>query len=261
MSTRQTPTATPQQGATDDTGSSQPIGAYGLLADCNTAALADSRGSIDWLCLPRYDSPAVFARILDPDAGHWSIRPMGRFTTSRRYLPGTLVLETTFVTEDGVIRLTDALVFADGQRGHALGQRSPRELLRLLEGISGKVALAMELVPRPEYGLVYPLFRATEHGGRTFGGPNQIAVCVGVPVEIEDSTMRATLEVGEGDSVGFAMRWVPPQADGAQPTAAEGVARRIEDTVEGWRSWEAEHDVYEGPHRELVRLSSRWGPS
>jgi GH15 family glucan-1,4-alpha-glucosidase len=257
MSTRQIRSVTPQPAASDATGSSQPIGAYGLLADCNTAALADSRGSIDWLCLPRYDSPAVFARILDPKAGHWSIRPIGQFTTTRRYLPGTLVLETTFETEDGVIRLTDALLFADGQRGHALGQDAPRELVRLLEGVSGRVEFAMELVPRPEYGLVQPLFRATDHGGRTFGGPNQIAVSSGAMVAIKDATMRAGAEIGAGDSVGFAMRWMPPEGGGGQPTAAQDVARRIEDTIEGWRSWEAEHDIYDGPHRELVRLSSR----
>ncbi len=240
-----------------NTGASQPIDAYGLLADCNTAALTDRQGSIDWLCLPRYDSPAVFARLLDPDAGHWSIRPVGRFTTTRCYRSGTLVLETTFETDDGVVRLTDALAFAEGQRGHELGRGAPRELLRLVEGLSGRVPVAMELVPRPEYGLVQPLFRRTEYGGRTFGGANQVAVCAGAPVEIEDSIMRATFELGEGRSVGFAMRWLAPEGEDALPTAAERVAQRIEDTVEAWRSWEAEHDIYEGPHRELVRLSSR----
>jgi alpha,alpha-trehalase len=252
-----TPSANPQADTNDATASSQPIGAYGLLADCNTAALADSRGSIDWLCLPRYDSPAVFARILDRDAGHWSIRPVGPSTTSRRYLPGTLVLETTFETEDGVIRLTDALVFAAGQRGHELGRDSPHELLRLVEGVRGRVAVASELVPRPEFGLVRPLCRATEYGGRTFGGPNQIELCSGMEVAIEDATMRAAADIDEGGKVGFAMRWVPPEGDSVLPTAAEDVSGRIDDTVEGWRSWEAEHDVYEGPHRELVRLSSR----
>src|SRR5438874_9818263 len=82
---------------------STPIADYGLLADCNTAALVGLDGSIDWLCLPRYDSPSVFARILDPDAGHWSIRPHGSFTSERRYLPRTLVLETTFTTDTGTV--------------------------------------------------------------------------------------------------------------------------------------------------------------
>src|SRR5215208_7935383 len=80
---------------------SQPVANYGLLADCNSAALADRDGSIDWLCLPRYDSDAVFARLLDPDAGHWSIRPAGEYTAERRYLSGTLVMETVFTTESG----------------------------------------------------------------------------------------------------------------------------------------------------------------
>ena len=236
---------------------SQPISDYSLLSDCNTAALVDLGGSIDWLCLPRFDSPAVFTRILDPDAGHWSIRPVRGFTSTRSYLPGTLVLETIFETDEGVVSLTDALVFADAQRGHELGHGSPRELLRLLRGVSGRVTIAMELVPRPEYGLVRPLVRATEHGGRTFGGQNQIALCAGVPVELEDSTLRATFTIDAGEQVGFAMRWLPPEGGGAEPTPADQVASRIEDTAEAWRSWEAEHDVYEGPHRELVRMSAR----
>ena len=257
MSTRSTPSATAEPGASDGAGSSQPIGAYGLLADCNTAALVDRHGSIDWLCLPRYDSPAVFARILDREAGHWSIRPVGGFTTTRQFLPGTLVLETTFATDDGAVRLTDALVFAEGQRGHELGRDAPRELVRLVEGVSGRLELAMELVPRPEYGLVQPLFRRTEYGGRTFGGPNQIAVRAGTEVDIEDSALRATFELAEGERAGFAMRWIPLDGGGAEPAAPEDVVRRIEDTVDGWRSWEAEHDIYVGPHHELVRLSSR----
>src|ERR1700745_3703092 len=95
-----------------------PIREYGLLAACNTAALAAVDGSIDWLCLPRYDSESVFGRILDEAAGHWSIPPVGAFTSERRYLPGTLVIETTFTTGTGSVTLTDALVFAEGQRGH-----------------------------------------------------------------------------------------------------------------------------------------------
>src|SRR5213592_1170202 len=98
-----------------------PIGEYGLLADCNSAALVSRDGSIDWLCLPRFDSPAVFARILDPAAGHWLIRPVGSFEPHRRYVPGTLVIETTFETETGSVRMRDAMAFAEGQRGHETG--------------------------------------------------------------------------------------------------------------------------------------------
>jgi GH15 family glucan-1,4-alpha-glucosidase len=237
---------------------SQPVADYGLLADCTTAALVARDGSIDWLCLPRYDSPSVFGRILDAAAGHWSIRPAGTFTSERRYLPGTLVLETTFTTETGSVRLTDALVFAEGQRGHDLGYEAPHELVRSVEGVAGEVELVFELAPRTEYGLVRPLFRKEGDGGRTFGGPNRISVRAGVPVEIDDVTMKATFAVSAGEQIGFSVRWIPTEAHEPPPaTAPADVAARIADTVEGWRSWEADHDVYEGPHRELVRLSSR----
>src|SRR4051812_47602083 len=176
----------------------RPIADYGLLADCTSSALVDRDGSIDWLCLPHYDSPGVFARILDPDAGHWSIAPSGPSTAERRYVPGTLVVETTFRTPSGVVRLTDAMAFAPGQRGHDLGRDAPHEILRLVTGVEGEVELEVELAPRPEYGLVKPLFRQEGQGGRTFGGPNQISVSAGVPVDVEDSTMRGRFTVAEG---------------------------------------------------------------
>jgi len=236
---------------------SRPIADYGLLADCNSAALVDRDGSIGWLCLPRYDSPAVFAQILDPEAGHWQIRPSGAYRSERRYLPGTLVVETTFATESGSVRLTDAMAFREGQRHHELGFSAPHLILRLVEGVLGEVQLGFELAPRPEYGLVKPLFRATDSGGRTFGGPNQVVVSAGVATAVEDSTMSANFTVSAGERVGFALQWASPEGPAPEPFAPDQVAARIEDTVEAWRSWEAEHDVYEGPHRELVRLSSR----
>src|SRR4051812_33606492 len=186
---------------------STPIADYALLADCNSAALVSRDGSVDWLCLPRYDSPALFARLLGPGAGHFSIRPAGPFETRRRYLPGSLVLETTFTTDSGTVKVTDAMAFAEGQRNHELGLDSPHELLRLVEGVSGTVELELELAPRPEYGLVRPLFRRTPDGGRTFGGPSRIAVTAGVPVEIADATMRGSFMAVEGGQAGFALRW------------------------------------------------------
>src|SRR5205809_2680484 len=110
--------------ASGERGDFLPVAEYGLLADCNSAALVSRDGSIDWLCLPRYDSPAVFARILDPTAGHWAIRPAGEFAVTRRYVPGTLVIETTFTTATGEVRLTDAMAVAEGQRGHDLGKNA-----------------------------------------------------------------------------------------------------------------------------------------
>jgi GH15 family glucan-1,4-alpha-glucosidase len=236
---------------------SQPVANYGLLADCNSAALVDRDGSIDWLCLPRYDSDAVFARLLDPDAGHWSIRPAGPYRAERRYLPGTLVVETTFTTDTGQVRLTDAMAFAEGQRGHDLGYDAPHELIRSVEGVSGEVELELELAPRPQYGLIKPLVRLEDGGARTFGA-GRLSVRSAVPLAVEEATMRATFTAGAGDRLGFSMRWAPPEArEAPTPTPADAVADRIADTAEAWRSWEAEHDIYDGPHRDLVRMSSR----
>jgi GH15 family glucan-1,4-alpha-glucosidase len=237
--------------------SSKPIGDYGLLADCNSAALVDRAGSIDWLCMPRYDSPAIFARLLDPDAGHWSIEPTAPHEVERRYLDGSLVIETTFTTGAGVVRLTDAMAFADGQRVHELGLEPPHEVLRLVEGVSGAVDVEMELAPRPEYGLVRPLCRRTETGGRTFGGPNQIVVNAAVPVDLDEATMRATFAVADGDAIGFALRWAAVEDPRPAACPADEVAGRLADTAEAWRSWENDHDIYDGPRREPIRISSR----
>jgi alpha,alpha-trehalase len=236
---------------------SKPIADYGLLADCNSAALVARDGSIDWLCLPRYDSGAIFARLLDPDAGHWLIRPAGEYESERRYLPGSLAIETTFTTPTGSVRLVDAMAAASGQRGHDLGFDAPHELLRSVEGVSGSVELVAEIAVRPEFGLVRPLVRLEDGGARTFGA-DPVAVGSGVPLEVRDSTMRAAFTVAAGERVGFSLRWSSGTArERPQATPAEEVADRIADTVEAWRSWEAEHDVYDGPHRELVRHSSR----
>jgi GH15 family glucan-1,4-alpha-glucosidase len=121
----------------------------------------------------------------------------------------------------------------------------------------GEVELSFELAPRPEYGLVRPLFRQTAHGGRTFGGPNQIVVGCGAASVVQEATMTCTFTVAAGEQVGFAMQWSPPDGPVPEPFAPGRVAHRIADTVAGWRSWEAAHDIYEGPHRELVMLSSR----
>ena len=127
---------------------------------------SSTQGSIDWLCLPRFDSPALFARILDPEAGHWSICPVESFTSKRRYLPGTLVVETTFTTDSGVVRLTDALAFADGQRGHDLGTDAPHELVRTVECVSGDAWSCRWSWPRGP---------STDWSARSSGVPTRVA--------------------------------------------------------------------------------------
>ena len=249
-------TVLPHPAAAGISGAFTPIADYGLLADCNSAALVSRDGSIDWLCLPRYDSDALLSRILDPSAGHWSLRPAGAYSSERRYVPGTLVIETTYRTETGSVRVRDAMAFAEGQRGHALGFDAPHEVLRAVEGVDGEVEMVMELAVRPEYGLIRPLIRPEEGGARTFGS-GRVVVRSGAPLEVDDATMRAAFRVRGGERVGFAMRWAPAETRVAEATASEAVFDRIDDTVEAWRSWDAEHDVYDGPRRDIVRHSAR----
>src|SRR3954466_15830394 len=209
-----------------------PIADYALLSDCHSAALVGRDGSIDWLCLPRFDSPAVFARILDPDAGHWSIAPADEDATAeRRYVPGTLVVETTFRTATGTARVTDAMLFRPGQRGHEVGRRSPHELVRLVEGVEGKGEMTGPPAPRRGYGLVRPLIRMTgDDAARTFGGPNQIAVRGAAAISVADAAMHSTFTLMEGDEKGFSLHWAA--VEDAAPEAAEPgeVRARIEDT-------------------------------
>jgi GH15 family glucan-1,4-alpha-glucosidase len=125
--------------------SDTPIADHALISDCRSTALVDSAGSIEWLCWPRVDGPSVFARLLDPDGGHWSIAPVEASTTTRRYLDRTMVLETTFVTASGTVVLTDALATGARERGHELGHRSPRLVVRRLTGDQGAVEVLLDL--------------------------------------------------------------------------------------------------------------------
>jgi GH15 family glucan-1,4-alpha-glucosidase len=236
---------------------SEPIASYGLLADCNSAALVSRTGSIDWLCFPRYDSPSVFGRLLDPGAGHWSIGPVGGFKSQRRYEDGTLVITSSFETDSGTIQVVDALAFAAGGRGHEVGLDSPHEVLRLVEGIRGRVDVAMAFCPRPEYGLARPFIVRDGQVLRTRGGPSRLVMSCPVDVDIDGPDASARFTVESGASIGFALRWGPLSAPPPVPTPAARVAELLEDCKEAWRSWESDHDIYEGPSREVIRVSSR----
>jgi GH15 family glucan-1,4-alpha-glucosidase len=135
--------------------SSLPIADYGLVSDCHSAALVSRMGSVDWLCFPRFDAPSIFGRLLDDKAGHWSIHPTVDFTTARRYIDQTLVLETTFRASSGKAVLLDCLPVGKNERGHQLGAAAPHALLRSLRCTDGEMPFELEYVPRPEYGLVY----------------------------------------------------------------------------------------------------------
>src|SRR5262249_2459030 len=117
--------------------------------------------------------------------------------------------------------------------------------------------MVLELAPRPEYGLITPLIRLEDGGARTFGS-GRVSVRSAAPLDLQDGTLRAAFSVRAGERAGFALRWASPEDHAAPaPTAAERVGDRIADTVEAWRSWEAEHDVYQGEHHDLVQHSAR----
>ncbi len=236
----------------------RPIADYALLADCQGAALVDRTGSVDWLCLPRFDSPALFGRLLGGEAGHWSIRPTSAHDVARRYVEGTLVLDTTFRCDGGEVRLRDALAVGPDESPHELGARAPHALLREVECTAGEVELEVELAPRPEYGLIEPVLRHTDHGLVAHGGAAVCYLFGDLALEAAGpgtARGRARLRAGERRRVALLLR--RPSEAAPEPWSADAVGERLERTVRTWQSWAEAHASYEGPWRELVLHSGR----
>jgi len=234
-----------------------PIGDYALLSDCRTAALVSRAGSVDWLCFPRFDAPAVFARILDPEGGHFAIRPVGEFEARRRYVDQTMVLETTFSTAAGTAVLTDAMAVGRNERGHDLGAGSPGVLLRQLACTDGAVDVEVSYAPRPEFGLIHPILEEVPGGLAARGGAGRLLLSGPASFQVEGATATARLHLTAGQAVMFALQHAP-MAD--PPLAAWDpgqITVRLSDTMQGWRSWSAIHQTYEGPWRDLVHHSGR----
>jgi GH15 family glucan-1,4-alpha-glucosidase len=222
---------------------------YGLIGDLETAALVSRDGAIDWLCFPRFDSGAVFAALLgNEENGHWTIQPEGDFhSAERRYRGDTLVLETTLETAHGAVRLVDFM--------------PPREtnpdLVRIVEGVRGRVDMRMELALRFDYGSIVPWVRNVEGALVAIAGPD--AVLLRTPVEHEGRNLRthASFTVSEGQRVPFVLRWFPsnePVPDAIDPE------RALEDAVSFWEEW-AEPCSYDGVwhdavHRSLLTLKA-----
>jgi GH15 family glucan-1,4-alpha-glucosidase len=238
--------------------SDTPIADYALLSDCHAAVLVSTAGSIDWCCGPRFDSPSVFGRLLDPDAGHWSIRPSRAFETTRRYLPESMVLETTFRTEQGAARLVDALAMGRNERGHDLGAGAPAALLRRIVGVDGRVEFDIEFVPRPEYGLVRPLLEPVEGGLLARGGASVLTLSCPIAFETADLMGRTHVVVEAGDRLDFALNH-RTMTDAELPPiwSQEEIDAWLEDTIAAWRGWSSHHQAYDGPWRDLVHLSGR----
>ena len=186
-----------------------PIGDYALLSDCRSAALVSRAGSVDWLCFPRFDAPAVFARILDPGAGHFAIRPAGEFQAHRAYVDQTMVLETTFVTAAGTAVLTDALALGRDERGHRLGAGSPGALLRRLACTDGEVDVEVHYAPRPEFGLIYPILEQVPGGLAARGGADRLLLSGSPGLRVDGilgSTATARLHLAAGQTAMFVLQ-------------------------------------------------------
>jgi GH15 family glucan-1,4-alpha-glucosidase len=210
---------------------SVPIADYGLIGDCETAALVSRDGSIDWLCWPRFDSDSLFACLLgEPQHGYWRIGPDDpNITGTRRYVTDTLVLETELSSADGSAVLTD---FMPPRTGHS-------HLVRLVRGVKGRLKLRVDLVVRPGYGREQPWIRRLDDakGGPVFvaiAGPDMVALRTPVDLERRDGSLSATFEVAAGETVPFVLSYAPSHA--RIPEALDP-AEALKRTTAFWRRW------------------------
>jgi GH15 family glucan-1,4-alpha-glucosidase len=240
-----------------------PIGSYGFLSDCHTAALVSYAGSIEWLCLPRYDSPSAFGALLDRDAGHFSLGPRDVVVPiSRRYEPGTLVIETTWVTDTGWVVVHDALTIGqwvpDGdERSRPRTEHdSDRSLLRTMTCIDGEVTLDMECMPRFGYGAELGEWSGGELGEAVAacGDGTRLLLTSDMELSVSDTAVRGTMHLRE-DETGFcAVSWGDGDLGG--PRSAPEALERLDSTEEFWRSWLRDGDFPDHPWRVHLQRSA-----
>jgi GH15 family glucan-1,4-alpha-glucosidase len=213
---------------------------YALIGDLETAALVARDGSIDWLCFPRFDSGACFAALLGiPQHGRWLLAPKGEVrSVRRRYRPDTLVLETRFETDTGVVTLIDCM---------PLRSRAPA-LVRIAKGEQGQVPLRLELIIRFDYGSIVPWVRRTEHGIRAIAGPDGLVFHTEVDLQGRGLTTVADFTVAQGQEVPFVLRWYPSHEE---PPPELDPRQAVRETEEWWQSWSSRCN-YHGPWREQV---------
>lgn len=234
-----------------------PISDYALIGDCRGAGLVSRDGSLDWLCLPRFDSPALFAALLDADAGgRFRIRPVGAFRAERRYLPDTPIVETTFHCPGGTVILRDLLpVASEGDKARALAPE--HEILREVVGLAGEVDLEIRYDPRPDYGRTRPVLRPR--------GALGLWCAVGGAVLILQSELaltpardgrgasgRARLRAGERAYLSLSYS---REAPAVLPPLGVHARARIARSARWWRAW-AGRCAYRGPYREAVVRSA-----
>ncbi len=216
---------------------------YALLGDMRTAALVDRNGSVDWMCLPRFDTPACFAALLgNAEHGHWLLRPAGESKSiERRYRDGTLILETTHRVEGGTVKLVDFMA-VDGSL--------PR-LVRIVEGVEGEVPMWTQLVVRFDYGSVVPWSRRMEDCQLYVGGPDALRLYSPIRVHGENFTSVAEFRVRAGERVPFVLAFQPSHEP---PVAPQDAATLLAHTERFWRDWSGQCS-YRGQWRDAVLRS------
>jgi GH15 family glucan-1,4-alpha-glucosidase len=217
---------------------------YALLGDLQTAALVSTEGSIDWLCFPRFDSPACFAALLDgPDAGRWLLAPVdGGVCTSRRYRGDTLVLETEWTTPHGRVQVIDFMP----PRGHA------PDIVRIVHGLSGAVPMHGELRLRFDYGRIMPWVRHKAGGMEAIAGPDAVWLRTTAPVQGHEWTTVSEFTVHAGERVPFVLTWTPSHHGAPRQVDAEAA---LSDTVGFWEGWTASGTPVAGPYATAVTRS------
>ncbi len=215
---------------------------YAMIGDLHTAALVSTAGSVDWLCLPRFDSPACFAALLDDEgAGRWRLAAEGaEECTRRRYLPATLVLETTWRTADGEVRVLDLMP----PRGQAA------DVVRIVEGVSGTVRMRSDLRLRFADGAVMPWVRHTRQGMSAVAGPDAAYLHTPVPVNGQDWSTVAEFAVAAGDRVPFVLTWAAGHLPRPRAVDAEDA---LTDTVAFWQ-----HLAFLSGYRNRAATLTSW---
>lgn len=224
----------------------KPIADYGIIGDCRTAALVSSDGSIDWCCLPHFDSPSVFARLLDwRRGGHFALRPAEAVSQSRRYLPHTSVLETEFRTPNGRAMVTDFMP------KYLASENMPSRIVRLVRCIEGFVDLDMEFAPRSDYGRRNPQMRKLDDRLFWHKGAPSFSLASSIPLREKGSALAARLLLRQGQQATFVLQAGPPEG---MPREHE-VGRLLDLTEAYWRSW-ASRCTYQGLYRDAVVRSA-----
>jgi alpha,alpha-trehalase len=234
--------------------STTPIADHALLSDRHSSALVTTSGSVDWLAFPRFDSPSVLGRLLGDAAGHWQVSPVGSWTSSRRYLDRTLVLETTFSTSAGTFVLTDAMALGPDNCGHRIGRDVPHLLVRKLACTDGEVEVEVDYQPRPEYGLIVPVLGSVP-GGITARGGAEWLVLTADGLSIDGPRAHGRRRLRAGEEVYLAVHRSTLEEIPARVWSQADLAEILTRTVAAWRSWSALHQTYDGPWADLVHHS------